>query len=337
MMAELISQFEDALRKVEPSDDDKKNASVAHQEVRDALSEDPVLKEWGIETILIGSYKRHVSIRRVKDVDVLSKLPDLPEGTGPDAVLDAVKEALRSSYPRDRVEPQDRSFKVLFPDFNLHVDAVPARIAGEYLEIPSRRGNTDEPERGWVLTNPEELTRLTTKLNEGFGGMYVPIVKLVRQTRRARIGAGQKPGGFLFEILTYHAFEGGIDGENVPQLYVSAVAATARHLRDVVEGAQIDDPTMPGKTISVRATDAEWERAADLWERAAHDAGRALGDSDVCEAAKLYRSLLGTNGDGEIVFPMPAACDEEGNRKSIAAVTPGDRSLPEGDRDRPFA
>lgn len=103
------------------------------------LSEDPVLKEWGIKTILIGSYKRHVSIRRVKDVDVLSKLPDLPEGTGPDAVLGAVKGTLLSTCPADRVEPQDRSFKVLFPDFNLYVDAVPARIAGQYLEIPDRR------------------------------------------------------------------------------------------------------------------------------------------------------------------------------------------------------
>jgi len=126
-------------------------------------------------------------------------------------------------------------------------------------------------------------------------------------------------------------------GENIPQLYVSALAATARQLRDVVEGSEIEDPTMAGETISVRATDSEWERAADRWDRAAQEAVRALSESDVCEAAKLYRGLLGTNGDDEIVFPMPAACDEEGNRKSIAAVTPGDRSLPEGDRDRPFA
>jgi hypothetical protein len=337
-MAELIAQFEEAVRNVEPSADDKRNASDAHQEVRDCLSEDPGLNAWGIETVLIGSYKRHVSIRRVKDVDVLSKLPDLPDDVAPDDVLDAVGTALRSCYPSDRVEPQDRSFKVLFPGFDLHVDVVPARIAGPYLEIPDRRGDdADDSERGWVLTNPEELTRLTTKQNEAYEGMYVPIVKLVRQTRRTRIGQGQKPGGFLFEILTYHAFEGGLVGENIPQLYVSSLAATATQLRGVVGGAQIEDPTMPGRNISVRATQDQWERAADLWEQAARDAATALSESDVCEAAKLYRSLLGTNGDGDIVFPMPAACDEDGNRKAIATVTPGDRSLPEGDRDRPFA
>jgi tRNA nucleotidyltransferase (CCA-adding enzyme) len=98
-MAELIAQFEEAVRNVEPSDDDKRDASDAHQEVRDCLSEDPGLNAWGIETVLIGSYKRHVSIRRVRDVDVLSKLPDFPDGVAPGDVLDAVGTALRSCYP----------------------------------------------------------------------------------------------------------------------------------------------------------------------------------------------------------------------------------------------
>lgn len=35
-MAELVGQFEEALQNIEPSDDDKQNASEAHQEVRDA-------------------------------------------------------------------------------------------------------------------------------------------------------------------------------------------------------------------------------------------------------------------------------------------------------------
>jgi hypothetical protein len=36
---------------------------------------------------------------------------------------------------------------------------VPARPGGEYWEIPDRDGD-------WEDTNPEELTRLTTKMNE---------------------------------------------------------------------------------------------------------------------------------------------------------------------------
>lgn len=46
-MAELVSQFEAALQNIEPSDDDTENAPQAHQEVRDALSEDPVLSGVG--------------------------------------------------------------------------------------------------------------------------------------------------------------------------------------------------------------------------------------------------------------------------------------------------
>ncbi|MFN2487547.1 MAG: hypothetical protein ABR609_13245 [Acidimicrobiia bacterium] len=143
--------------------------------------------------------------------------------------------------------------------------------------------------------------------------------------------------GLLFEILTYHAFNTGLQGENIPQLYVAALGTTSERLRRVVEGEPLEDPTMPRRMISVWATDEQWERAADRWKQASQDAAKALGEDDVCEAAKLYRSLLGTNGDDEGVFPMPAACDEEGNRKRVVAITPEDRSLPAGDRDRPFA
>jgi len=337
-MAELITQFEEASQNIEPADVDKMNAPIAHLEVREALGEAEQLSDWGIETVLIGSYKRHVSIRRVNDVDVLSKLPELPRSVSPQSTLDAFKAALLAKYPEDRIDPQDRSFKVLFPSFGLHVDVVPARLADDVLEIPDRRDqDTDESERGWVRTNPEELTRLTTEQNDASGGMYVPIVKLIRQTRRTRVGVGMRPGGFLFEILTYHAFANGLDGDNLPQLYVSAMESTAALLENVIAGDPVEDPTMPGAHISVRATNGEWEAAADRWSEAATDAGTALKEKDVCEAAKLYRALLGTNGDDEVVFPMPAACDEDGNRKTIAAITPGDRSLPEGDRDRPFA
>lgn len=44
-----------------------------------------------------------------------------------------------AQLPRGQGRTADRSFKVLFPDFDLYVDAVPARIAGQYLEIPDRR------------------------------------------------------------------------------------------------------------------------------------------------------------------------------------------------------
>ncbi len=76
------------LSKIEPDADDKANAPKAHQSVRDTLETDPTLKSYGINTVLIGSYKRNVSIKRIKDVDVFSRLPDMPANVTAEEILD---------------------------------------------------------------------------------------------------------------------------------------------------------------------------------------------------------------------------------------------------------
>jgi hypothetical protein len=77
-MVALTDQFSSALSNIEPSDDDKVNAPIAHQDVRSVLEADATLEDWGIDPGLIGSYKRQVSIRRVYDVDVFCRLGSLP-------------------------------------------------------------------------------------------------------------------------------------------------------------------------------------------------------------------------------------------------------------------
>ena len=63
-MPELTTQFEAALSNIEPTTADKDNAPKAHAEVSAALADDATIADWGFDPILIGSYKRHVSIRR---------------------------------------------------------------------------------------------------------------------------------------------------------------------------------------------------------------------------------------------------------------------------------
>ncbi len=83
-MAELITQFMKSCSNVEPEAGDVSHASEAHTEIRAVLEQDEDLKRYAIDTILIGSYAWDVSIRRVKDVDVLSKVQGL------DGALDLV-------------------------------------------------------------------------------------------------------------------------------------------------------------------------------------------------------------------------------------------------------
>lgn len=182
-MAHLKQQFKDALSSIEPGAD-KNNAPEAHRLVRDALEADSKLAEYGVSPVLIGSYKRNVSIKRVKDVDVFVRLPDLPNGVTSQDILDRFFKVLHAEFGTDpdgrrRAKRRDRILQVSFPEYDLYVDAVPARPYwdGQTWEIP-QKGDQDE----WVRTNPEGLTSLSSEMNVAHDGCYVPTVELLRQT-----------------------------------------------------------------------------------------------------------------------------------------------------------
>ena len=185
-----------------------------------------------------------------------------------------------------------RSVKVEFPGFGLAVDAVPARpcLDSSYIEIPDRSA-------GWETTNPEALTELTTAMNNRYDDEYVPLVKLIRQTRRHNLG--KRPGGFYFEILTYHAAQSGLDARTTATLFATALRSIAGQLQAAAAGAAVLDPTMPGEVISIRATDAQMRTAADTFAALASKAETALG-AELCPAAKAFREILGRNDDGEV-------------------------------------
>lgn len=324
-MATLPTQFTRAKSNIEPDKADKENAANAHADVRERLEADPTLSEYDVDTVLIGSYKRQVSIKRVKDVDVLSKLLDLPADIEVDKLMEHLIGVLRDAYDVDgqapRVHPQDSSVKIDFPDYDLHVDVVPARLAGDYLEIPDREG-------GWMETNPEELTSLSSKMNDRYDAEYVPVVKLIRQARRANLG--KRPGGLFFEILTYHAFDAGLDDSSTAALFSGALRSIATQLASVVLGNEVEDPTRPGEVISIRVTDAQMQSAAATFDDLATRSEQALED-EKCPAAKVFREILGSVEDGDSVFEMPATCNDDGTAKDLAIIAAGDRHVPAGD------
>ena len=306
-MPRLPDQFTDAKKNVEPRAQDVDNASRAHEKVRAALEASDDLRDAGIDTVLIGSYARHVSIHRMRDVDVLSKLPDL-DGDDPDALLDTFEEVLFDEFGKERVERQDRSIKVDFPDYDLAVDAVPARSCHDHWEIPDGSG-------GWQETNPLKLASLTSDMNADHDEYYVPTVKLIRQVRRAQLGDTQ-PGGLYLEVATYHAFDAGFDADGTAEYFTAALEGVADVL-DAAAGNGLDDPTLPGHKIATRASDEELRDAAGLFAGLASDASEALDSDDACPAAKTFRDMLGKNSDCTWVFPMPSYCNDDGTSKSL--------------------
>jgi hypothetical protein len=331
-MAHLKQQFKEALSSIEPGDD-KTNAPEAHRLVRDILEADPKLTEYGVSPVLIGSYKRNVSIRRIKDVDVFVRLTEVPRHITSKDILDRFFKVLHAEFGTDtdghrRTKRQDRSLQVSFPDYDLYVDAVPARPYGDGTwEIP-QKGDGNE----WVRTNPDRLTALSTTMNATHDEHYVPTVKLLRQTRRALLGK-KKPGGFFIELAAYQAFASGrVSGDDQAEYYVSALREVSTIVENfVAHNIAVADPTLPGHTIRIRATDDELDTARLRFADAAASAKAALDEEHAGKAALAFRKLLGKNGDGDTVFPMPPGFNEDGSKKA-SAISPGAHIVPAGKR-----
>ncbi len=342
-MATLATQFKAALGRIEP-EEDAKNAAEAHKKVSAALKADDRLKKLGVSPFLIGSYGRDVSIKRVKDVDVFARLEKATSSLRPGDILDHVTDVLEDAFP-DCVERQHRSVKVDFCDYDLSVDVVIARPCvdhpDDHWQIPEKI--EDDGRASWVETNPTEMGELTTAANKDFllsadnpdSGVYVQMVKLIRQIRRTWVD--DQPGGYYFEVLTYHAFQDLTPEKNTVADYLCVILREiADRLPDYVDEGP-DDPTLDDRVIKTKATAEQIEAAADRLAEAADLAEEALGEEDACKSAVKWRELLGQTQNvdkPEDVFPLPDYCNADGTTKSTSSTqVKGAPAVPAG-RDR---
>lgn len=339
-MAVLAAQFKDALSNIEPSED-VAHAMQAHQEVTRALKEDDRLKKLGVSPILIGSYKRQVSIKRIKDVDVFARLTRADGSLRPGDILQHVTDLLEEAFS-GRVERQRRSVKVEFPKFDLSVDVVIARPCvdhpGDHWQIPGKI--EDDGNATWVETNPTRMTELSTEANKEFfldagdeSGIYVPVVKLMRQIRRTWLD--DHPGGFYIEVLTLQVFNDLEPKQSTVAGYLAEVLrGVANAMATIVENGGLTDPTLDGNTISTKATDDEIDEAAVSLSEAADLAEEALKETSTCKSAVKWRQLLGVTKNTETeeyVFPLPEHCNSDGTQKTSSSVKPGSSTVPAGD------
>jgi hypothetical protein len=319
----LSDQFDGALGRLELGDK-RKRVITAHTEIRELLESDEKLCAWGVDTVLIGSYARGTTIYPGKDVDVFTKLTKLDTASiDPKTVFEAVRDVLVREYG-ERAEPQERSIKVTVPiddEEDFHVDVVPAVRHDRHWAIPRHDTSlwiSADVSQRWVETDPEKLTELTGKQNEtpnvAGRGVYVPTVKLVRQIRRHHRGKA-KPGGFYFELMTYWAFDAGIDGDSFAEILANALVEIAAQLNS---GQPLIDPAlMEPYRPEPDATDRM--NAAALFTGLAQDAQHAL-TLDKCEAAVIWRKILGEIDDFGPIFEIPPGCDAQGRKLPAFAV-----------------
>jgi hypothetical protein len=308
----LASEFEDALKRIQV---DAQPAQKTQEEVRSVLEGDNQLQKLGVDTILIGSYSRNTGVHPAKDVDIFAKLPQLDTSTPPNEVFELVRNALTKHYG-SRAKPQARSVKIDFPD-EFCADVVPAVRFGSQWAIPAAKPELwANAEKRWIRTDPEKLGQLTVARNStptvGSRGAYVPVVKLMRQTRRHHLKKA-KPGGLYVEILTYWAFEGmATPGSTYAEIFAFTLRSAAEQLgRGVVTDPALDSVYSPAPSpIELATASAKFAELASKSEEALR--------VDRCQAAVNWRYILGDNPDGPC-FRLPDGCDEFG--RVVPAVT----------------
>lgn len=330
-MDKFVENFNNALTRIEVSGARRKLAISAHTEIREVLLASELLKSWGLDTVLIGSYARETGVYPGKDVDVFGRLFKLDTTIAPRTIYDAFLDVLKKKYG-NRAEPQNRSIKVKFnfDDEEFSVDSVPAVRLKQRWAIPSKDRavwERDWKTQGWCETDPEKLTELTRTRNAtprvGDRGAYVPTVKLIRQVRNHNLGE-LDPGGLFFELLTYWAFSKGIKADNFAEILAYTLRLISNQLSRMPTDPLID-PVLD-RPYEPTPKQADIGRAAVKFSELATRAERALSE-ETCPAAAIWRNIIGKNDRGWC-FTLPEGCDETG-KKILPITSAGSRGSSE--------
>lgn len=328
-METLDKEFAQAVRNVSIHGEKRDRAIAAHTEVRKLLEEDGQLTEWGIDTVLIGSYARQTARYPGKDVDIFLRFTALSVRHSPERVYAEVERVIVANYglkgedPNGRVTRQARSLNIDFPDpedplddNSFSIDAVPAVPWMEHWGIPNRdRDLWNKEDQRWIKTNPVKFADDTNAVavadsspRVAGSNAYRQVGRLLRQVRHVHLGDA-RPGGLFTEVAAFYAWNAGVvSGNSWAELLASALEQVARRFGDYAENG-LPDPIL-GTPMKPALDAAQWSHAAHTFSRLAEQAHLAL-DASPCQAAKIWREVLGTNDRGQ-VLPLPEGCDASG-------------------------
>ncbi len=164
--------------------------------VRDAVAKEMTV----LSDFVTGSYQRSTMIAPLSeaDVDVFVVLdPKYYDASGQTSLLDKVKRAIEKTYTDTKISRDGQAVTVKFSDF--FVDVVPGfnRTGGGYL-IP------DSPGKRWIQTDPKKHVELWSTLNKKQNGLFVPVVKMVKQWNRRHSSLFRS---FQLETLAYDVLQ----------------------------------------------------------------------------------------------------------------------------------
>jgi len=292
---ELITHFEKFLSNIEPTTNQKSDASTGHNVLRSRLEKDDGYKNYFLDSFVSGSYGRDTAIRPINDVDIIV-ITKHSQSSSPDTVLYILEKALGNYYPRDKITRQGRSIRVSLS--YVIMDVVPAITTNGYdglLRIPDREV------KEWKASHPRKHLQLAIEMNSKQNNLYKPLVKALKQWRDNVMGDPWKPKSFLLECLVYdYATNSNISSipRAIKDFFWYTKTKYDAHRKANSYSPIIRDPAGTGIDVASKWTYSDFCRFMDELNNSWYLAYQALESTDYNDSLEKWRKLLGE------VFPL---------------------------------
>ena len=156
-------------------------------------------------SLYVGSYGRHTAID-TSDIDMLMELPreeydryDWAKGNGQSRLLQAVKSAITSTYPRSDIHADGQVVVVSFSD-GMKFEVLPAFIDywGSYSYPDTNMGGN------WKPTNPKAEQNAMREKNRSSNGLLADTCKHIRRIKSEYYGSYHL-SGIVIDSFVYSA------------------------------------------------------------------------------------------------------------------------------------
>ncbi|MFC3193220.1 nucleotidyltransferase [Marinicella sediminis] len=298
------ARFLEFIKDITPSATTNSRSVSAHTSVRDAITSDDDFKNEVKRTFLGGSYKRKTAIRPVKkgddterpDIDIYvvvngSTSPASSDYKTPDDLIEELYSALnrnRKTLGITKITRNRCSIAISTNKADMDVSPILERNDEGYYRIGNR--NTGE----WYLTDPEEHTNWSAKVNADANMRFNPMVKMVKWNRREFPTKNKHPKSIALEALIAKHIDRNEShyGQILHDTFNEIVDHYSTY-RDLDLCPTLDDPAIENGDLLNGVTGEVFSAFYDKIEYFRDEASKALAAEDQDIATKHWRRILG--------------------------------------------
>lgn len=208
-MSELLVNHKNIIDK-----ETRKLISTRYHKITKAINKD----FWGIDSdsknsFYVGSYGRGTAVK-TSDIDILVVLPrfmydeiNLNKGNVQSRLLQTVKIAIQTQYPRSDIRADGQVIKINFDD-SIKFEILPAFQELDFLGVPIDKYDYPDTNMGgnWKATDPKSEQTAISDKDKSSNGLYRDTCKHIRYIRDKYFSSYHLPG-IVIDTFVYYAIE----------------------------------------------------------------------------------------------------------------------------------